>query len=194
MLALDLATNTGWALHSPGMERPHFGAWRLPGTAREVGRRVEALRACIGGLREGYGELSHVVFEAQHVPGRKFNRVLGRMTGGMDMNTLHCLIGLGAMTEWYAYRIGARCYKVNIGEWRKHFLGKGGNFVDRGQKISPKELAIRQCQQLGWFTDSEDAAEACGILDYFLTMIEGYQRPWRDAALFGGALHAAASS
>lgn len=168
------------------MERPHFGAWRLPGPARDVGVRVEALRGRLGELRSLYGDFSHVVFEAQHVPVPRFNRALGKVTGGMDMDTLSCLIGLGAMTEWYAHRLGALSYKISIGEWRKHFLGKGGNFTDRGVKISAKELAIRKCREHGWFTDSEDAAEACGILDYFLTMIEGYERPWRDHALLGG--------
>lgn len=186
MLALDLATNTGWALHKPGMERPHFGTWRLPGTARDVGVRLEALRLKLNELRQIYGDFSHVVFEAQHVPARRFNRATGKMMGGMDMDTLSCLIGLGAMVEWYSRRIWALCYKVPIGSWRKHFLGRGGSFTDRGQKISAKELAVRKCRDHGWFTDSHDAAEACGILDYFLTMIEGYDRPWRDLALLGG--------
>lgn len=174
VLSLDLATNTGWALHKPGMSRPHFGAWRLPGRARDIGARMEALRLEFNAMRETYGDFSHMVFEAQHVSAK------------MDIDTIACLLALGGMTEWYAHRIGAKCLKVYIGQWRKHFLGTGGNFKDKGEKISAKELALRKCAEHGWHMSSSDAAEACGILDYFLSLIEGYERPWRDAALLGG--------
>src|SRR3546814_16206710 len=80
-------------------------------------------------------------------------------------------------------------YKVHISEWRKHFLGRGGGFKKTEDKKNylpghdPKELAIQRCAQYGWHTDIADAAEAVGILDFGLTMIPDYERPWRDALL-----------
>src|SRR3546814_15095463 len=80
-------------------------------------------------------------------------------------------------------------YKVNISEWRKHFLGRGGGFKKTEDKKNylpghdHKELAIQRCAQYGWHTDIADAAEAVGILDFGLTMIPDYERPWRDALL-----------
>lgn len=174
VLALDLATVTGWALHSPGMQRPHFGAWRLEGSVRDIGRRAEHLRQHMNELRTIYGDFSHMVFEAQHVSAK------------MDIDTVYCLMALGGMAEWFAFRVGAKCFKVHISQWRKHFLGRGSSFKDKGKPIDPKELALRKCAEHGWHMNSTDAAEACGILDYFLSLIEGYERPWRDAALLGG--------
>lgn len=175
VLSLDLATVTGWALHRPGMQRPHFGSWHLPGDVRQIGRRAEALRKNLSDLRAIYGDFSHIVFEAQHVSNK------------MDIDTVYCLMALGGMTEWFAHRVGALCYKIHIASWRKHFLGRGSKFVEKGERISPKEVALRVCAEHGWHPDTPDAAEAAGILDYFLSLIDGYVRPWRDAALFGGA-------
>lgn len=171
VLALDIATTTGWALHEPGMQRPFFGAIKLPGKAGEVGRRADALERW---LRDQYKlrPFTHFVFEAQHVAAK------------MDIDTVYMLIALGGVVEKFAFQVGALCYKVHISEWRKHFLGRGGGFG----KSSPKELAIQRCAQYGWHTDVHDAAEACGILDFFLTMIPKYDRPWRDNTLMGGAM------
>jgi hypothetical protein len=175
VLALDLATTTGWAWHRPGMSRPFFGAFRLPGDARETGRACYALERW---LRDMFvmmrpdGGISHFFYEAQHVG------------PNLNIDVLYKLIGLGATVEKFAYQAKGRCYRVNIAEWRKHFLGKGSGFKARGE--DQKELAIQRCGQYGWHTDEADAAEACGILDYSLTMIPDYVRPWRDNALLGG--------
>src|SRR3546814_9141638 len=70
-----------------------------------------------------------------------------------------------------------------------YFLGRGGGFKKTEDKKNylpghdPKELAIQRCAQYGWHTDIADAAEAVGILDFGLTMIPDYERPWRDALL-----------
>lgn len=176
VLALDLATITGWALHRPGMQRPHFGTWKLKGSSRDIGARMESLRVKLNEHRATYGDFSHLVFEAQHVSAK------------MDIDVIACLLGLGGMAEWYAFKIGAKCFKVHIAQWRKHFLGRGSAFKDKGVPISAKELALRRCAEHGWHMSSADAAEACGILDYFLSLMEGYERPWRDAALMGSML------
>lgn len=179
VLALDLATVTGWALHEPGMERPYFGAIKLPGKPGDVGMRADALERW---LRHQYQlrRFTHIVFEAQHVAHM------------MDINTVYMLIALGGVVEKFAFQVNARCYKIMIQEWRKHFIGRGAGFKrdPRTKKYlpgqDPKELAIRQCARYDWHTDVADAAEACGILDYFLTMVPDHPRPWRDAVLLKG--------
>lgn len=172
VIALDLATTTGWALHTPGMERPFFGTVRLPGKAGDIGRRCEALRLFLADQHKMH-KLTHIVFEAQHVAAK------------MDIDTLCMLLALGGMAEWFAHRCGIRIFKSHISEWRKHFLGRGSGFKD----TSPKELAIRKCAEFGWYIDVHDAAEACGVLDHFLSMLPGDpQRPWRDANFMGAHL------
>jgi hypothetical protein len=171
VLALDLATVTGWALHKPDMQRPFFGAVKLLGSVGEVGKRADALERWLRGQHRLH-RFTHYVFEAQHVAAK------------MDIDTVYMLIALGGVVEKFAFQVGAHCYKVHISEWRKHFLGRGAGFG----KTNPKELAIQRCAQYGWYTDVHDAAEACGILDFFLTMIPAHPRPWRDAVFMKGAI------
>ncbi len=185
VLALDLATTTGWALHRPGMERPFFDAFRLPGDPRAIGEPCAVLEHF---LREMYlntkseGGISHFFFEAQHIDSK------------INMQTAYRLIGLGAIVEKFAFQVKAKAYSVDISTWRKHFIGRGGGFKrDKTKKgkpympgEDPKELAVQRCEQYGWHTDIHDAAEACGILDYALTLLPDYHRPWRDQLLMGG--------
>jgi hypothetical protein len=186
VLALDLATTTGWALHRPGMQRPFFDAFTLPGPPNSIGQPCDALERW---LRDMYvatkaeGGISHFFFEAQHI------------AENMNPQNAYRLIGLGAIVEKFAYQVKARCYVVDIATWRKHFIGRGSGFKrDKTKKgkpylpgEDPKELAVQRCEQYGWHTDIHDAAEACGILDYGLSCIPDYHRPWRDKILLGGS-------
>jgi hypothetical protein len=186
-LALDLATTTGWALHQPGLERPFFGAIKLPGRPRDIGARMEALRVFLADKHAIYKPTDYL-FEAQHVPMPK-KLPGGKWSGpSMDIDTLAMLLGLGAMVEWFAHRVGARCFKVHISEWRKHFIGRGSGFGATGAK----EMAIRKCAEFGWHTDVADAAEACGILDFYMHLLaqadHDYAIPWRNKSFFGGLL------
>lgn len=186
-LALDLATTTGWALHQSGLERPFFGAIVLPGKPRDIGARMEALRVFLAEKHKIYQPTDYI-FEAQHIPTGKKDKD-GKWRGpAMDMDTIAMLLALGGMVEWFAHRVGARCFKVHIGEWRKHFLGRGSGFGGS----SPKELAIRKCAEFGWHTDIADAAEACGILDFYMHLLaqadHDFAIPWRNKFFFGGLL------
>jgi len=184
VLALDLATTTGWALHRPGMQRPFFDAFTLPGEPGAIGQPCAALEDWLfEKLDETWGEggISHFFFEAQHI------------AKGMNPQNAYRLIGLGAIVEKFAYQNKSLCYAVDISTWRKHFIGRGSGFKKDAQKRylpghNPKELAAQRCEQYGWFTDTHDAAEACGILDFGLSLIPNYQRPWRDKALLGGGI------
>jgi hypothetical protein len=198
VLALDLATTTGWALHAPGMERPFFDAFTLPGGPRDIGVPCLALEDWLEEMWETFADMggfSHVCFEAQHINPK------------MSVENAYRLICLGGIVERCVARwcrevkekTGkgnmVRVYKVDISTWRKHFLGRGSGFKrDKTKKgkpyfpgEDPKEIAVNRCTQYGWHTDIHDAAEACGILDYFLSLIPNYHRPWRDRALLGGA-------
>lgn len=195
ILALDLATTTGWALHQQGMERPFFDAVRLPGGPKDVGPPVDALRKLIVDKHKLYG-ITDLVFEAQHIPTPK----KGSTHSTLSLETVYRLIALGGMAEWCAYKLGIkRCFKVHIPSWRLHFLGRGTGFK-RGPNGNylpgedPKELAVRQCEKFRWHTQVADAAEACGILDYYIHLVAKEDPncliPWRDRPLFGGLMEA----
>ncbi len=182
VLALDLASVTGWALYAKGMERPFFGTTRLKRPTGTNGEAMEKLRKVLADTHAVH-ELTDIVFEAQH------------LGSAVNPQTIYLLIGMGAMVEWFAHRIGARCFIVDIGTWRKHFLGKGGFKQAKnedGAKVGPtgrqqaKQKSIDVCNSLGWFPPDDNAADACGVLDYYLSMpaiAKIYPRPWRDDLL-----------
>lgn len=187
VVGLDLATVTGAAWHHPSMPRPFFEAFRLPGEARDIGKRCDYLERW---LRDKYiqfkplGGISHFFVEEQHLG--QVSDGKGRPKRTVNPATIKLLAGLSATTQKFAYQVGAHCYEVGISEWRKHFLGIGAGFKARGE--DPKEMCIQRAAEYGWHTDVADAAEALGILDFSLTLIPDYDRPWRDKALMGGRL------
>lgn len=179
VLALDLAAQCGWALYANGMERPFFGSQRLKRPLGTNGEQMEKLRMLIADQHQMHG-LTDIVFEAQHIG------------ANVDPTTVYSLIGMGAMCEWFAHRIGARSFCVDIGTWRKHFLGRG-SFKAHGKvsgRQQAKQRALDRCAEYGWHPSDDNAADACGVLDYYLSLppIEKlYPRPWRDAAVLRGA-------
>jgi hypothetical protein len=53
--------------------------------------------------------------------------------------------------------------------------------MPRGTKSADyKHLAMSRCRELGFDVIKHDAAEACGLLDYELS-VEGIIPPWRPA-------------
>lgn len=180
VLALDLASQCGWALYSKGMERPFFGSERVKRPNGTNGEALERLRKHVADLH-GMHQLTDIVFEAQHIGGK------------VDPQTVYLLIGMGAFVEWFAHRVGARCFQIDIGTWRKHFLGRG-TFQSRGKvsaRDQAKQRALDVCAGLGWHPQDDNAADAAGVLDYYLSLpamerIHGV-RPWRDRLMMAGA-------
>jgi hypothetical protein len=185
VLALDLATVTGWAVHSTGMDRPFFGSLNLSGyPAQETGDPCLDLWNFLLEKHRLY-DFTHVAFEAQHVGLSQPKK--GGPARQINIDTIYKLIGLGTTAEMFAAACRRankskfpQCLKVHIGTWRSHFIGNGGL-----GKVASKQKCIAVCEAFGWDTFDHNAAEACGILDYFLTLLPGEQRPWRDATFFG---------
>lgn len=194
VLALDIATTTGWALHNQDLERPFFGAVKLPCGENEIGKACDALLGFLDRLDAKVAAqtqpITPLFWEKPFIPTQ------------VNSQTSERLMGLCATAQMFAYRAGLiSCYSVDIAEWRKHFLGRGAGFKRTPDKKrylpghDPKELAIQQCASFGWHTEIADAAEACGVLDYSLAMLDrglreagmpGYPRPWRDNTLLAG--------
>lgn len=179
VLALDLAAQCGWALYANGMERPFFGSQRLKRPLGTNGEQLEKLRKLIADQHQMHG-LTDIVYEAQHI------------AGNVDPQTVYGLIGMGAMCEWFAHRIGARSFCVDIGTWRKHFLGRGSFKPSGGMTARQiaKQRCLDSCREYGWHPSDDNAADACGVLDFYLSLpaIAGlYPRPWRDARILAGA-------
>jgi hypothetical protein len=187
IVALDIATHMGWALLDPqSPERPFLGSIRFPSDVEEIGRAAESLRVFLADRHQMHGGLTHIVFEAQHVAGTKKRTLPDGTkveTGGMNMKVLERLLGLAAMTEWFAHRVGAQCYKVHIGTWRKHAFGNG-----HMKRAEAKQRAMEECRALGFDPRNDNEAEAFFILDYYVNLRnrqgDRIAMPWRDNAFF----------
>lgn len=180
-LALDLATVTGWALHSTGMERPFFGSIALPG---DTGEACLALWNFLLD-QDRMHQITHLCMEAQHVAMTQKRGEDRRQINPATLYKLSCLSGTvemfaAAKRQAAGYSQHPMCFKAHIGSWRKHFLGRGNL-----PKALAKQEAIRVCEAFGWDTFDHNAAEACGILDFFLSLMPGPERPWRDATFMG---------
>lgn len=166
-VGLDLATRTGVALWSPGATAPRLSTIRLPGDVECVDRPMEALRSHLADLHT-VEKITHLFFEAAILPGKT------------TPATVYKLCSLAAMSEWFAYRIGAECRRVDMQAWRKHFIGRG-----TGRRDELKRAAIEACRMRGWAPEDDNQADAAGVLDFGLACF-GVKAPWRDAHLFAG--------
>jgi hypothetical protein len=185
ILALDLASQSGWAVYGEGMDRPSSGSKLLKRPTGTNGEAAERLRKLLADKHETYGGFTDIVFEAQHIAEK------------VNPQTAYLLIGLGFMAEWFGHRTGARVFCCDIGTWRKHFMGRGSfkkKVNERGKVIvtaraQAKAKAIDVCNSYGWHPADDNAADACGILDYYLHILPAAQRlpmPWRDANFMSG--------
>ena len=181
VLALDLATTTGWAVHRASMDRPFYGSLQLPRNPQVIGPAGLKLWNWLLEKHSAY-QFTHIAYEEQHIAMQKKRGPGGiKETVTLDMNVAKKLIGLAAITEMFCEAAEISCWAVPIGTWRKHFLGKGTGM----KRAEVKQACLTQCEAFGWPTTDDNAAEACGILDYFLTQLPGENRPWRDATFMG---------
>ena len=164
ILALDIATKTGWARWNPTAARPVFGVFVGTGS---LGEKVEAFRDFI--LSKITGEkITSLVVEAC-VP----------VIGPTSLDVLLHAHGLFAAAEGMAHRHALDFRAVNVGTWRSHFIGtsQAPKTKPDGSKASPawrrkwlKDRTIAKCRERGWIVESDDAADALGLLDYERSM------------------------
>ena len=147
VLALDIATCSGWAFGTPG-EAPRFGTFTLPQTGDDLGRFaytfMQWLHAKISEL-----EPKEVVFEAPILP------------SSTNIITLKKLYGLAVIAEVVCISKGVPCSEISNGSWRKSFLGQ--SYPSGGTRDELKRAVISACRQMGWEPNSSDDADALGI-------------------------------
>lgn len=172
-LALDLSKRSaGWALWHRGLERPLAGTWALGDECTSPGRAFGRLHRSLDELHRTMA-LKTIAYE------KPLN--LGHGSAQTSEETLFILIGLAAHVDSFCAARGVRhCHGVHQATWRRHFLGK----MKRGTRSAAlKDMALERCRELGMTPGRHDAAEACGILDYVLSL-DHVVPPWRalDAA------------
>jgi len=115
VLALDIATVTGWAYGSPG-EVPTFGSIRF---GKPGGSRAAAYRAFSKWLETEWNVRDHqpdlIVYESPAVP--------SIMSGRTNIDTIRLLVGLAEYLEGWCYG-NFELREASVSQVRAHFLGR----------------------------------------------------------------------
>lgn len=159
VLALDIATVSGWAFGDAG-EKPQHGTFACPVTGDDLGRYGVAYRGFLRNLILSTRP-KLVVYESPILPPPKFDKAAGRIVQVTNIATVRKLNGLIMLTETTCHDEGVPVEEITAGQWRKSFLG---SFYPRsGERDDLKRAAIAACRQMRWEPNGSDDAEAMGI-------------------------------
>jgi hypothetical protein len=152
VLALDLATTTGWAYGEPG-GIPVFGNLRFG----SKGSRASSYREFRAWLDANWTSSKPrmrpalIVYESPMIP--------SLMGGKTRIETTKLLFGFAEHIEEWAYdRIELR--EASVGQVRSHFIGQ-----NLKAKIA-KPMVMERCHELGWMCQTTDESDACALWDY----------------------------
>jgi len=170
ILALDVATTTGWAYGLPGA-RPQWGHFRAGKPGTPSGAIAAAFRTWLDDRCEEWQPRA-VVFESPYVPEvtpRRVRTTQGRavwtMPGGqppININTLRRLITLCGLVEMTAAERRLVCREEAPNVICRHFTGHGS----WGGRAAKKAATIKMCQVYGWATSDDNEADALALWVY----------------------------
>lgn len=156
VLALDLATTTGWCEGELG-QRPTYGSVRLKGNT--FGARFAALADFLALRMESPAPPTQIVFESP-VPNTSDK-------GGINQGRLG--IGFASIVEYACYRFAIACFESSVSRSRKNVTGRGGGF---GSRDGAKRHVTQWCRANGFDPHDDNAADAIVL--------------WKHAELVGG--------
>lgn len=148
MLALDLASQTGFCCGHPSTDVPEFGEIKFAG-GDDIGRFATSFEDWLSEMISSRG-VSVVVFEAPILPGKT------------QLKTLIKLYGLAFETERICKRLNVRCRQGYASSVRAAIAGNGR---------ASKEDIVSLCRRYGWRVQSHDAADACLLWAYAVTKL-----------------------
>jgi Holliday junction resolvasome RuvABC endonuclease subunit len=152
VLALDIATTTGFAVDRPGGgDKPLTGTFRSEHDGDDLGQAYVEFEQQLCDLIAVHAP-EVLTFEAALVIGGKKGT-----TRPTNIATVRKLFGLSAVAELVGTRANLEVYEAHIQTVRRHFVGNG-----RAEK---PEIYDR-CKLLGWDVRSMDASDAAAIWDY----------------------------
>lgn len=170
ILALDVATTTGWAYGMPG-DRPAFGHFRS-GKPRDAAGEVLAQfrvwldRCC------AKSQPRMVVFEAPYVPRfapKKVRTKTGQVISTtpssstpIDIYVVRRLFAMCGLVEMIAHERGLPCREEQSNVICRHFTGNGS----WGGRENKKAATQKMCAVYGWPDVSEDEADALALWVY----------------------------
>lgn len=153
ILALDLASCTGWAVGSPSDGVIEHGSYRLPKTGEDVGMFLAYFRKWLESTLTRI-KADEVIFESPIMPKQT------------SLATLRKLYGLAGVTEEIVYERNLQCAEARIDQICKHFLGVG-----YPKKHDAKKAAtVEKCRALGFKVVDDNDADAIALLDLAISI------------------------
>ena len=154
ILALDLATRTGWAYGLPGT-KPIGGVWELP-PAASLGRKLASFE--------------NQLWDALALHQPRLLMLAASFTQGKAIAGAELLLGLSAHVESSCYRHDAEVRKQAESTIRKHVLGHGASL---GGREACKARAMAWCAEQGYRVMSDDHADALVVWHYASATVGG---------------------
>ena len=170
ILALDVASSTGWAFGGMN-DAPQHGVFSIPPTGDDLGRFGVTFMAW---LSTKCRELRprEIVFEAPILPSK---------TALVTTRKLH---GLALLVECVAHLEAVPVTEIGNSEWRKHFLG--AYYPPTPTRDELKRAVIAACRGMGWNPRGDDDADALGLL-YVVNCLRNRDQAASDAVNRMGA-------
>ncbi|UQR66190.1 hypothetical protein LRP30_13440 [Bradyrhizobium sp. C-145] len=159
ILALDLASRTGWAVGYPNEDKPHSGSVRFAREGASMGAVFAGCRQWLNEFLATENDIKLVVFEAPMVP--------QHMAGRTNAEIIRVLIGLCAVVEEFTYARGYDVREARVSDVRTHFIGS-----NRHKRKEAKSLTMDACYRLGWTPSDDNAADALALWHYQAAMLE----------------------
>lgn len=148
VLALDCASNVGWALFDGPHAAPRFGTWRAPGARLHdnLGRAFVALEEfVVGNVNLFHPDV--IAFEAP----------LTLFYGGRERNgpeVVRLLIGMATVVELVATRAKLRCIEVPVPTAKKRLCGTAW---------AKKADMVNAVVKLGHLVEDDHQADAIAV-------------------------------
>jgi len=161
ILALDIATVTGWAWGRPGT-KPECGSYKFAATGSS---HAAIFAGCFDWLV--------AVTKAQRPDVIVIEDLLpfGAKRGRTNKSTGDLLGGLHGIVRMVAFKRAIfDFHAVSANDVRGHFIDARGYKRDQA-----KRYVLRKCHALGWLNGNardEDAADACAIWSYWCAQVE----------------------
>lgn len=169
VLALDLATCTGYAIGAITDGVIEHGSHRIPKTGEDVGLYLIHHRDWLDQLIARV-KPTELIFESPVLFGAKTN-----------LATLRKLYSLAGVTEMVAFEAGLPVTEENVQTITTHFLSKGCPRTGDARK----QATIAKCRERGWNPRDENDADALALLDLALALKQpGFAM--KATPLFGG--------
>jgi hypothetical protein len=150
ILALDLATTTGWAIGRPD-RTPRFNSFRIAKPGVERCNVYRSFRIWIEDFTRNH-KPKLIVYESPASP--------MIMQGHTNIDTIKRLIGLCEHLEEWCVGTGIELREASVGQVRAHFIGSNM------KRDAAKAATIARCHELGWDVSNDNEGDACALWDY----------------------------